>query len=110
MTLNPIIHDHDRCCVLAFLVARGGKADYDSIKNRLGLSDEGMASNMAALAAAKYVGRAEDLVNGRSFFGFPATNLKTQTIYTLTRLGKMQLLAYCQRLHEVLDELNGEAV
>jgi len=90
--LDPVLHQPVRTRLVAFLAARG-EATFNEIKQAIALTDGNLDSHIKKLAAARYIASRKESVE----------DSRTQTFYSLTKLGAAQFKKYVTTLHDVLN-------
>ena len=89
--LDPLLHQPLRTQLAAFL-AGAGEATFTELKRQLDVSDGNLDSHLKKLIAANYVSVRKD-----------DTAARTQTCYTLTKVGRAALQDYIQALQKLLQ-------
>ena len=88
--LDPLLHQPLRTQLAAFL-AGTGEATFTELKRQLDVSDGNLDSHLKKLIAANYVTVRKDVSAAR-----------TQTCYSLTKIGCEALHSYVQALQKLL--------
>ena len=89
--LDPILHQTVRTQIVAYLVGRG-EATFSDLKRVLEISDGNLESHLKKLTEVAYVVSRKDTSNPRQ-----------QTIYTLTKTGRVALQRYTENLQRLLN-------
>jgi DNA-binding MarR family transcriptional regulator len=89
--LDPLLHQPLRTQLAAFL-AGSGEATFTELKRQLDVSDGNLDSHLKKLIAADYVSVRKD-----------DSAARTQTFYTLTKIGRTALQGYILALQKLLS-------
>ena len=90
-SLDPVLHQPVRTRLVAFLAGRG-EATFNEIKQAIEVTDGNLDSHIKKLVAARYLISRKEGADGR-----------TQTFYSLSKLGAAQFKKYVAALHDLLD-------
>jgi DNA-binding MarR family transcriptional regulator len=89
--LDPILHQTVRTQIVAYLMGRG-EATFSDLKRVLEISDGNLESHLKKLTEVAYVASRKDTSNPRP-----------QTIYSLTKTGRVALRRYTENLQRLLN-------